>query len=42
MRGYSPSDPKYAETTELLLQIWDGLRQRADSNHDGQVKKYLR
>lgn len=37
MRGWKPSDEKYKKTHESMIQIWDGLRQRADSNMDGQV-----
>jgi len=41
MRGYSPSDAKYAETQKVLLNIWEGLKAKADKDHDGQVKKLL-
>lgn len=36
-RGWKESDPKYSETREILLKVWDGLRQKADANQDGQV-----
>jgi hypothetical protein len=38
-RGWKESDPKYSETREILLKVWDGLRQKADANQDGQVRK---
>ncbi|XP_077288891.1 sarcoplasmic calcium-binding protein 2 [Arctopsyche grandis] len=37
LRGWTPNNPKYAETHETMIKIWDGLRQRADANKDGQV-----
>lgn len=37
LRGWTPNDPKYVETHETMIKIWDGLRQRADANKDGQV-----
>nr|CAD7401635.1 unnamed protein product [Timema poppensis] len=37
MRGWAAGDPRYEETRNILLKIWDGLRQRADANKDGQV-----
>ncbi|GLV31998.1 Sarcoplasmic calcium-binding protein 2 [Carabus blaptoides fortunei] len=37
MRGWKAADEKYKKTHESMIQIWDGLRQRADSNKDGQV-----
>ncbi|KAF4516883.1 hypothetical protein B566_EDAN011228 [Ephemera danica] len=37
MRGWAPGDPKYQETQEILIEVWDGLRARADANRDGQV-----
>jgi hypothetical protein len=38
-RGWKDSDPKYAETKDILLKVWDGLQQKADANKDGQVRK---
>jgi hypothetical protein len=40
-RGWKESDPKYSETREILLKVWDGLRQKADANQDGQVRNKL-
>jgi len=37
LRGWQSGTPQYAKTFESMIQIWDGLRQRADSNKDGQV-----
>lgn len=37
LRGWSPSSPQHKKTFDSMIQIWDGLRQRADSNKDGQV-----
>ncbi|XP_021936109.1 calexcitin-2 [Zootermopsis nevadensis] len=36
-RGWKESDPKYSETKDILLKVWDGLQQKADANKDGQV-----
>jgi hypothetical protein len=37
MRGWNPGDAKYQETQVILIDVWDGLRARADANRDGQV-----
>nr|AWI63388.1 calexcitin 1 isoform X1 [Sogatella furcifera] len=37
MRGWSEGDAQYADTKKILLQVWEGLKQRADHDHDGQV-----
>ncbi|XP_065334845.1 calexcitin-2 isoform X1 [Cloeon dipterum] len=37
MRGFNPGDPKHQQTQDILINVWDGLRARADSNKDGQV-----
>ncbi|CAH0553124.1 unnamed protein product [Brassicogethes aeneus] len=37
LRGWSSGTENYKKTYESMIQIWDGLRQRADSNKDGQV-----
>lgn len=37
MRGYSPSDVKYQETQKALISIWEGLKAKADKDHDGQI-----
>lgn len=36
-RGWPSGTSQYKKTYDSLIQIWDGLRQRADSNKDGQV-----
>ncbi|XP_069674945.1 calexcitin-2 isoform X2 [Periplaneta americana] len=36
-RGWKESDPKHTETKDILFKVWDGLRQKADANQDGQV-----
>ncbi|XP_012260472.1 calexcitin-1 isoform X1 [Athalia rosae] len=38
-RGWAPGNPKNQQTHDTLLKVWDGLRQRADANHDGQVSR---
>ena len=37
-RGWEPGNAKIQQTKDTLFKIWDGLRQRADSDQDGQVK----
>ncbi|XP_008201337.1 calexcitin-1 isoform X1 [Tribolium castaneum] len=37
LRGWSSGTEHYKKTYDSMIQIWDGLRQRADSNKDGQV-----
>lgn len=36
-RGWADGTPEQGKTRNTLLQVWDGLRQRADADHDGQV-----
>lgn len=38
-RGWNSGSAQYKKTYDSMLQIWDGLRQRADSNKDGQVTR---
>jgi hypothetical protein len=40
LRGWSSGTEQYKKTYESMIQIWDGLRQRADANKDGQVKSF--
>ncbi|CAH2044339.1 unnamed protein product, partial [Iphiclides podalirius] len=37
LRGWVPSDQKYKETLDSLLQIWEGLQGAADADEDGAV-----
>lgn len=37
LRGWPTGTPQCKKTYDSMIQIWDGLRQRADSNKDGQV-----
>lgn len=37
LRGWPSGSPQYKRNYDSMIQIWDGLRQRADSNKDGQV-----
>jgi len=37
LRGWSQGSQEYSKTFNRMIEIWDGLRQRADSNKDGQV-----
>ncbi|KAL1490764.1 hypothetical protein ABEB36_013409 [Hypothenemus hampei] len=37
LRGWPQGSAHYKKTYDSMIQIWDGLRQRADSNQDGQV-----
>ncbi|KAB0802083.1 hypothetical protein PPYR_04269 [Photinus pyralis] len=37
LRGWKSGTPEYRKTHDSLIQIWDGLRKKADSNNDGQV-----
>jgi len=37
LRGWSQGNAKHTETYDTMIKIWDGLRQRADANKDGQV-----
>ncbi|XP_060524036.1 calexcitin-2 isoform X1 [Cylas formicarius] len=37
LRGWPQGSEQYKRTFDSMIQIWDGLRQRADSNKDGQV-----
>lgn len=38
-RGWSPDNPKAQSIRETLLKMWDGLRQGADTDQDGQVSR---
>lgn len=42
MRGWKPTDDQYKKTFDSMIRIWDGLRQRADANKDGQVSILFR
>lgn len=37
MRGWPAGHPKNAETYDIMLKIWEGLRSKADKDNDGQV-----
>ncbi|XP_076252346.1 sarcoplasmic calcium-binding protein 2 isoform X1 [Rhynchophorus ferrugineus] len=37
LRGWAQGSDQYKKTYDSMIQIWDGLRQRADANQDGQV-----
>jgi len=37
LRGWSAGTEQYKKTFDSMIQIWDGLRNRADANKDGQV-----
>lgn len=37
LRGWTPGSEAYKRTYNSMIEIWEGLRQRADSNKDGQV-----
>lgn len=39
MRGWPAGHPKNAETYDIMLKIWEGLRSKADKDNDGQVSK---
>lgn len=39
MRGWQDGNPKIAATREILLKVWEGLKTRADQDHDGQVSQ---
>lgn len=36
-RGWGTDNAKLEQTKGTLLKIWEGLKQRADSDQDGQV-----
>ncbi|XP_033217466.1 calexcitin-2 [Belonocnema kinseyi] len=38
-RGWVPGNAKLQQTKDTLFKIWDGLRQRADSDQDGQISR---
>ncbi|XP_076644755.1 sarcoplasmic calcium-binding protein 2 [Halictus rubicundus] len=38
-RGWTPDNPKVQSTRDNLLKMWDGLRQGADSDQDGQISR---
>ncbi|XP_050312274.1 calexcitin-2 isoform X2 [Anthonomus grandis grandis] len=37
LRGWPQGSEEYKRTYDSMIQIWEGLRQKADSNKDGQV-----
>ncbi|XP_055381584.1 calexcitin-1 [Condylostylus longicornis] len=37
LRGWGSGHPKNAETHDIMLRIWEGLRSKADRDGDGQV-----
>lgn len=37
LRGWSQGGEQYKKTYDSMIQIWEGLRQKADANQDGQV-----
>ncbi|XP_056639783.1 calexcitin-2 isoform X1 [Diorhabda sublineata] len=37
LRGWPRDTPEYRKTFDSMINIWEGLKQRADSNKDGQV-----
>jgi len=38
LRGWPAGSDKNAETHEVMLKIWEGLRSKADKDNDGQVR----
>ncbi|XP_015600697.1 calexcitin-2 [Cephus cinctus] len=38
-RGWGPDNPKSQQAKDTLLKVWDGLRQRADADQDGQISR---
>lgn len=41
LRGWPAGHPKNAETYDIMLKIWEGLRSKADKDNDGQVSKEI-
>ncbi|XP_066138231.1 calexcitin-2 isoform X1 [Euwallacea fornicatus] len=37
LRGWAQGSEQYKKTYDSMIQIWEGLRQKADANQDGQV-----
>lgn len=37
LRGWAEDTPKNKETHAVMLEIWEGLRSKADKDNDGQV-----
>lgn len=37
LRGWASGTPQHKKMYDSLIQIWEGLRSKADSNKDGQV-----
>jgi len=37
LRGWQKDTPKNKETYDLMMEIWTGLRSKADKDNDGQV-----
>lgn len=38
-RGWAADNPKVQSTSDNLLKMWEGLKQRADADQDGQVSR---
>lgn len=38
-RHWNPDDAKVQKTKDTLLKVWDGLRQKADADQDGQISR---
>lgn len=39
LRGWKASDAQYKQANDTLLQIWEGLKNSADSDSDGEVSQ---
>lgn len=37
LRGWAKDTPKNKETYDVMMEIWTGLRSKADKDNDGQV-----
>lgn len=37
LRGWPAEHPKNKETHQVMLKVWEGLKQKADKDNDGQV-----
>lgn len=38
LRGWAKDTPKNKETYDVMMEIWTGLRSKADKDNDGQVR----
>jgi juvenile hormone diol kinase len=38
-RGYTKGGPRYKDTSDSFLKIWDNLRSKADTNKDNKVSR---